>query len=327
MTDLVDKDLHRSIEPAIRLVISGVFALLGIALAIFQVAGEATPWLKPNPGLWYVAVGSFTLACIVFLVPVRSRAVAALAETELRPAESEASAKEYVVSEAIAFYDRIADVYDARLTREYLDTLRESADRLLSAFPDGGRRLRVLDVGAGTGQFVRLLEGAKRIHWTCIEPASGMAHVLRRFFEGPPVSPEIVGIGLEDAPRYLKEKTFDAISLNFVLSSLESLPDFASFYDLLAPDGVLVVSDGHPAIRSATSSFRMRCMDGIHALNIIHRPSSEVAHTITRGGLFVQSESESTVTKKGRLYSYVLCFRKVNSQRYALMSSRSARTR
>ena len=219
-----------------------------------------------------------------------------------------------MVSDAIAFYDRIADVYDARLTREYLDTLRESADRLLTAFADRGRRLWVLDVGAGTGQFVRLLEGARRIHWTCIEPSSGMAHVLRRFFEGPPVSPDIVGIGLEDAPRYLQGKKFDAISLNFVLSSLESLPDFSSFYDLLVPDGILVVSDGHPDIRSESSSFRMRCMDGIHALSIRHRPSSEMAHAITRGGLFAQADAETTVTKKGRLYSYVLCFRKVSKR-------------
>ena len=67
MTDLVDKDLHRSIEPAIRLVISGVFALLGIALAVFQVSGVDNTWLKPNPGLWYVVVGSFVLTCIIFL--------------------------------------------------------------------------------------------------------------------------------------------------------------------------------------------------------------------------------------------------------------------
>jgi hypothetical protein len=154
-----------------------------------------------------------------------------------------------------------------------------------------------------------------------------MAHVLRRFFEGPPVSPEIVGIGLEDAPRYLHGKTFDAISLNFVLSSLEALPDFPSLYDLLAPEGILVVSDGHPDIRSESSSFRMRCMDGIHALNIRHRPSSELVHAITKGGLFVQSAPESTIIKKGRLYSYVLCFRKVSTNRQAATSTRSTASR
>ena len=327
MTDLVDRDLHRSIEPAIRLVVSGIFALLAFALAIFQISGVDNAWLKPSHDLWYVSAGSFALACIIFLVSVRSRNVTVPPETELRPADSEANAREYVVSDAIAFYDRIADVYDARLTREYLDTLRESADRLLSSFGDKARRLRVLDIGAGTGQFVRLLEGAKRIHWTCIEPASGMAHVLRRFFEGPPVSPEIVGIGLEDAPRYLQAKKFDAISMNFVLSSLEALPDFSSLYDLLVPDGILLISDGHPDIRSASSSFRMRCMDGIHALNILHRPSSEVAHAITRGGLFAQVEAESTITKRGRLYSYVLCFRKVSGQRPVAISSQSVAAR
>lgn len=313
MSDLIDKDVHKSIEPAIRLIIAGIFALLAIALAIFQISGVDTPWVKPNPGLWAVAAAAFLLACTVFLIPVRAKANEGATAGQLRPAESEASTKEYAVSEAISFYDRIADVYDARLTRENLDSLRESADRLLNFFPDVGRRLHVLDIGAGTGQFLRLLEGAKRIEWTCIEPASGMAQVLRRFFEGPPVSPEILGVSLEDAPRYLQGRTFDAISVNFVISSLESIPDFSPMHNLLGADGVLIISDGHPDIRNASPAFRMRCVDGIHALRIEHRASSQVAYEVAKSGLFMQSSAESTVTKKGRLYSYVLCFRKVNS--------------
>ena len=321
MSDLIDREVHKSIEPAVRLVIAGVFALVAIALAIFQVSGADTPWVKPNPGLWAIAAASFLLACVVFFIPVRLKANEGVNVAELRPAESEASTTEYAVSDALSFYDRIADVYDARLTRENLDTLRESADRLLNSFPDVRQQLHVLDIGAGTGQFLRLLEGAKRIHWTCIEPAVGMAHVLRRFFEGPPLSPEILGVGLEDAPRYLQGKTFDAISVNFVISSLESIPDFSAVHSLLGANGVLIVSDGHPEIRSASSAFRVRCVDAIHALRIEHRPSSQVAYEITKSGLFVQSDAESTVTKKGRLYSYVLCFRKMNSAKQAASPS------
>ena len=321
MSDLIDREVHKSIEPAVRLVIAGVFALLAIALAIFQISGADTPWVKPNPGLWAIAAVALLLACVVFLTPVRSKAIEGINVAALRPAESEASTTEYSVSEALLFYDRIADVYDARLTRENLDTLRESADRLLNSFPDVRQQLRVLDIGAGTGQFLRLLEGAKRVHWTCIEPAVGMAQILRRFFEGPPLSPEILGVGLEDVPRYLQGRTFDAITLNFEISSLESIPDLSAVHSLLGENGVLIVSDGHPAIRSASSAFRVRCVDAIHALRIEHRPSSQLAYEITKSGLFVQWHAESTITKKGRLYSYVLCFRKVNSAQQAASPS------
>ena len=317
MSDLIDKEVQKSLEPAVRLVIAGIFALLGIVVAIFQVSGVDTPWVKPNQGLWVVDAVVFLIACVFFLTSVRSKTNEEVSAVELRPSESEASTTEYAVSEALSFYDRIADVYDARLTREYLDTLRESADRLLNSFPGVNQQLYVLEIGAGTGQFLRLLEGAKRIHWTCIEPAIGMAQILRRFFEGPPLSPEILGVSLEDVPRYLQGRTFDAITVNFVISSLESIPDFSPVYNLLGANGVLIVSDGHPEIRSASSAFRVRCVDGIHALRIEHRPSSQVAYEITKSGLFVQSGDVSMVTKKGRLYSYVLCFRKVNSGKKA----------
>lgn len=324
MNDQIDKEVHKSIEPAVRLIIASIFALLAIALAIFQTSGVATPWVKPNPGLWVVAAGAFLLACIVFLLPVRPKANKVYNIAQLRPAETEASTEEYAVSEAISFYDRIADVYDARMTRENLDTLRESADRLLNSFPDVMRRLRVLDIGAGTGQFLQLLEGAKRIEWTCFEPSSGMAQVLRKFFEGPPVSPEIFGVGLEDVPHYLQGRTFDAISVNFVISSLEIVPDFSAVHNLLGADGMLIVSDAHPDIRNVNPEFRVQCVDGIHALHIVHRASSQIAFEITKTGLFVQCGSESTVTKKGRLYSYVLCFRKASQPNSSLQHNKPA---
>lgn len=324
MNDLIDKDVHRSIEPAVRLIIAGIFALLAIALAIYQISGVDTPWVKPNTGLWVVVSGAFLIAYFVLRTPVRPKANEVFTIAQLRPAESEASTKEYAASEAITFYNRIAEVYDARLTRENLDTLRESADRLLNFFPDVTRKLHVLDIGAGTGQFLQLLEGSKRIEWTCIEPASGMAQVLRRFFEGPPVSPEILGVGLEDVPRYLQGRTFDAISVNFVISSLELIPDFSAVQNLLGTDGVLIVSDAHPNIRNASPAFRVQCEDGIHALRIEHRPSSQIAYEITKSGLFVQCGSESTITKKGSLYSYVLCFRRANSAQHVAQSQQTS---
>lgn len=321
MSTEVDRDLHRSIEPAIRLIVAGVFALVGLVLAVFQIAGYPNAWVSPNPWLWTMSGASFLLAVIVYLMPVQSPPMPA--RQSLRPSETEPSAYDYKVSQAIEFYDRIADIYDARLTREYLDTIRCAADVLLQSFSDQTRQISVLDVGAGTGQFIRLLEGAKRVDWTCIEPSRGMAFVLRTFFDGPPVGARIHEVAWEDAERYLSSRRFDAIAMNSVLSSLEVMPDFSRLADLLERDGVLIISDGHPDIRDANRSFRIRALNGVHTLRIEHHIPSEVALAVTRSGQFRVIGTEKTITKGGRLYSYVLSFRKVDqTQGFPILSGR-----
>lgn len=224
-----------------------------------------------------------------------------------RPSKDEKAKKEWEVSESIAFYNEIADVYDSRQTRENLDTLRTAADVLLEAFPDPLKKLSVLDVGAGTGQFQRFFEKARDINWTCIEPSLGMGQILRELFQGPPFHPNILSTHFEDAPRYLSGK-FDAIVLNFVISSLDKVPDLSVFRSILAPNGILIISDAHPDIRAVSPQFRVRSMDGIHALKIQHRSSAQVTHEVTKSGLYVSRGAERNVPKGSRLYSYVLSF-------------------
>lgn len=325
MTSEVDRDLHRSIEPAVSLVVSGIFALGSVAIAIFQLSSQPNAWLAPNAWLWAVSAAMALVAGIVYLQPVRSTGNPDGNTLSFRPKPQEPTSHAYSLAESIRFYDRVADIYDARLTRQYLDTLRTSADLLLEAFPDRSRQLSVLDVGAGTGQFIRLLEGAKRVQWTCLEPASGMTTVLRRFFEGPPVSPTIYEIGLEDAAAFVSGRRFEAITMNSMLSSLPSLPEFSRLTELLSDDGVLLISDGHPDIKSDAQTFRVRALDGIHSLQIEHRAPSEIALAVTQTKQFEQVGHERNITKAGRLYSYVLCFRKVakiarNEQKQSLQS-------
>lgn len=289
----------------------GLFALVALAVVIFQLAGtEDIPWVTKSVGLWGVAAIAGLLALAALAIPVRSKATEPTTNTTLRPSETEPSTNTYSVAQSLNFYDHVADVYDARITRENLDSLRNTAKLLLASFPHSSKRIEVLDVGAGTGQFLHLLEGADRVNWTCIEPSAGMASVLRRLFQGPPLRPEIFEISLEDVSHYLGDRQFDAIVLNFVLSSLTAIPDFTPFYRLLHPNGILVVCDAHPDIRTISTAFRIRTIEGIHSLEIQHRTPSQIAHHLTQNELFVQSGAEMTVTKMGQLYSYVLCFRK-----------------
>ena len=311
MTTDIDRDIHRSIEPAVRLLVSGILLLVSAAIAVFQLSAQPNSWLAPNVWLWAVAFAMVIFAVVAYVLPMRESHAVELSTLSLRPLPQEATSQSYDLRDSIQFYDRVADIYDARLTRQYLDTLRAAADLLQGCYPDRSRQLSVLDVGAGTGQFIRLLEGAKRIQWTCLEPANGMASVLRRFFEGPPIVPTIYQAGLEDASRMVGANRFDAITINSVLSSLAALPEFRLLADLLTDGGVLLISDGHPDIKSETQTFRVRALDGIHSLKIEHRAPSEVALAVARSGQFEQVGYERTITKAGRLYSYVLCFKKV----------------
>ena len=311
MNSEVDHDLHQSIEPAVRLIVSGIFALGSVTVAIFQLSSQPNTWLAPNPWLWAVSAVMGLISIVVYIQPVRSSRSADGNTLSLRPKPQEPTNHAYSVEESVRFYDCVADIYDARLTRQYLDTLRTAADLLLEAFPDRSRQISVLDVGAGTGQFIRLLEGAKRVQWTCLEPAGGMTGVLRRFFDGPPISPTIFEIGLEDAAAFVGERRFEAITMNSMLSSLPSLPEFSRLSELLTDDGILLISDGHPHIKSENQTFRVRALDGIHSLQIEHRAPSEISLAVTRTGQFEQVGHERNITKAGRLYSYVLCFRRV----------------
>ena len=99
--------------------------------------------------------------------------------------------------------------------------------------------------------------------------------------------------------------------MNSMLSSLPSLPEFSRLSELLTDDGILVISDGHPDIKSENQTFRVRALDGIHSLQIEHRAPSEISLAVTRTGQFEQVGHERNITKAGRLYSYVLCFRRV----------------
>jgi SAM-dependent methyltransferase len=311
MSDPLNREIHRSLVPITRLILASIFFLLSISVAFFQFAENGVPFVKPTPWLWSIVVGAAFLGGILLFVPTPGGGSSIANRQSLRPSEAEATAKEYGLSDAVSFYDRIAEVYDARLTRENLDTLRAAGRMLIDSFGKESRRLRVLDIGAGTGQFLRVLEGAQRIDWTCLEPSDGMAQVLRKFFEGPPISPQIMSIGWEDATRYLEGKQFDAIVFNFVVSSLPDFPDIPVISKLLAPNGVILISDAHPDIRAASASFRVRLKDGVHSLNIRHMSPQQIAHSLERTGQFKKALPEENITRKGTLYSFVLSYRKV----------------
>lgn len=229
----------------------------------------------------------------------------------VRPNDEEKSKVFYGIEKSKQFYKKIADVYDARLTGEYLETLRIAGELVLAQCTKQQPRFKVLDVGAGTGLFVRELKHAPNIDWTYLEPSHEMATVLRNLFDSKPTSPTIHECYLEDCTSRVVTREFDAVGLNSVLSSMQELPDFSKIAALLRPGGVLIISDGHPDIQKATPSFRVRLDNGIHELAIQHRSPSSIDHEVRTTGLFTASTQYQQVTKQCRLYSFVLEFTKI----------------
>jgi 2-polyprenyl-3-methyl-5-hydroxy-6-metoxy-1,4-benzoquinol methylase len=314
MSDVIDKISHKSFEPVARLVLVVVVLLSAIFLIAFLIGPIPITiygiQVQPIPIYWLLVILLFGLAFGIVKYRFSDFGIESEALNDVRPSRSEKSEKRYAISDSISFYNSIAKKYDARLTREYLDTLRETANCVLDLTAKHVHPVQILDIGAGTGQFVRQLEGARRFEWTCIEPAVEMVNILRLLFDGPPLHPVIYGCSLLDVVRYVQTKKFDVVTLNSVISSMPSIPNLATLHSLLVRNGVLIISDGHPDIRKRDTAFRVRSGGEIHELAIEHRSTSEIVHAITHSGLFVQIDSEKTITKEAVLYSYVLCFRK-----------------
>lgn len=313
MESEIDRDVHSSIVPAVRLIIAGIFVLLGITVLFFQIGGKPNEWVNREPWNFTSVLALIICAVLALKIPLKGASRVKNVIAPLKPAPQEPDDFVYDIADSIKFYDRVADIYDARLTREYRDTLRCTAALLKTTFPDRSRRLKILDLGAGTGQFIGLLEGTDRLAWTCLEPAPEMAKILRRFFAGPPMSPIILEASLEDVASQLDGEKFDAVVLNSLLSSLPKLPDLGWLSTFLEDDGVILISDGHPDIRSKDKTFRIRALDGNHSLKIEHRAASEIVEVLTRSRQLVQLGREQNIRKFGVMYSYVLCFSKSKS--------------
>jgi SAM-dependent methyltransferase len=105
--------------------------------------------------------------------------------------------------------------------------------------------MRVLDVGAGTGAFTRLLARTSALDLTALEPAPAMLERLR-------TRPELSAVrivqgfcdSLEERESF-PEASFDVIASRQTINSLyDPLAAFRNWQDWLAPGGVVVAIDG-----------------------------------------------------------------------------------
>ena len=156
--------------------------------------------------------------------------------------------KVFEVSHAKEFYSTMAMNYDERNSANLLATQLETIVRIEKA-RELKSSLRVLDLGGGTGQNIAThFFSDKDIRWTYVDFCPAMVEQLDHHLAGQPMYRnlhKIVG-DIIDIHRCLPSRSYDVVLLSLVLSSMPRLPDFTKIARLLAPGGMLIVSDINP---------------------------------------------------------------------------------
>lgn len=174
----------------------------------------------------------------------------------------------FEVDDAKNFYQSIAPNYDQRNSVNLLATHLETIIRIqkLQKLRADNPALRVLDLGGGTGQNIAThFFNDEKIRWTYVDSCPGMVEQFHQHLAGRPLHKNLT-VHMEDINRVhllgLQPKSYDAMLLSLVLSSMPRLPDFTKIAELLAPGGLLIVSDIDPLYTQAQPYYRATAADG-----------------------------------------------------------------
>jgi ubiquinone/menaquinone biosynthesis C-methylase UbiE len=170
----------------------------------------------------------------------------------------------FEVSEAKQFYSTIAPNYDERNSANLLATQLETIIRLEKA-RDLKPGLRVLDLGGGTGQNIATHFFSDRsIRWTYVDFCPAMVEQLDRHLVGHPMYHNLSRLvcDITQVHKHLQQKSYDVILLSLVLSSMPRQPDFAKLAGLLAPNGMLIISDINPFYTERHPYYHATARDG-----------------------------------------------------------------
>jgi ubiquinone/menaquinone biosynthesis C-methylase UbiE len=224
--------------------------------------------------------------------------------------------KLFEVSHARKFYNAIASNYDERNSTNLLAAQLETIIRLERA-REVKPALRVLDLGGGTGQNIAThFFSDSNICWTYVDFCPAMVEQLDHHLAGQPIFRNLSRIveDINEVHRCLPQRSYDVVLLSLVLSSMPRLPDFAKIAGLLAPNGMLIVSDINPAYTERHPYYMATAQDGnVVAMRMKPVDPVEVCKRATAAGLhqpeltwqpeFVQHMSEDSVS-----YSFVATF-------------------
>jgi ubiquinone/menaquinone biosynthesis C-methylase UbiE len=170
----------------------------------------------------------------------------------------------FEASDAREFYQMIASKYDERNSANLIATHMDTIERIEQA-RTGNPRLRVLDLGGGTGQNIAThFFNDERICWDYVDSSSEMMSQFNQNLAGRPLSKNLK-VYLADISQLnqlgLPRTEYDVILLSLVLSSMPQSLDFSSISKLLSSGGSLIISDINPAYTRAHPYYEVRTSD------------------------------------------------------------------
>ncbi len=216
--------------------------------------------------------------------------------------------REYTVDRAREFYEQIAPNYDLRNSGNLVSTHLETVAQI-QAIRSRKPALRVLDLGGGTGKLIAIhFFNDEMIVWTYVDFCPAMAERFRRNLVGHPLgrNAEIIVEDLTLAVRQLRPASYDVVLLSLVLSSMPTLPDFASVARLLTPGGSLIVTDISPGYTHANPLYMVPIDGAVVALRTTPVDPMEVIRRASSSGL--RMVEQKPLGEGKTYYSFVTVF-------------------
>jgi ubiquinone/menaquinone biosynthesis C-methylase UbiE len=216
--------------------------------------------------------------------------------------------REYAVDRARDFYQKIAPNYDLRNSGNLVSTHLATVAQL-QAIRARRSTLRVLDLGGGTGKLLAIhFFNDDSVSWTYVDFCVAMAAEFRRNLAGTPLgaSSKIVVEDLTQAIRQLPPASYDVVMLSLVLSSMPTLPDFASIARLLASGGSLVVTDINPGYTHDNPLYKVAVEGSVAALRTTPVDPYEVIRRAAAAGL--RATEQKMLGEGDTYYSFLTVF-------------------
>ena len=212
----------------------------------------------------------------------------------------------FPLAKAAEFYDSIAPFYNRRNTGKYLATYVEiyQAIATFCARLDGAK---VADLGGGTGFLLHRFQ-QHAVNWLNVDISRGALKV----FEGDFNFYDSKTMRLLDVARdtfFKPTEQFDVVAMSYLLSSMDSSPDFQQILNAMKDDSILIVADNHASYVDQNRFYGFTDVEGKN-LAIAPRPMvpAEIRALVSNSGFNEVLYKEIAVDAKP--YSQLHVFRK-----------------
>ncbi len=216
--------------------------------------------------------------------------------------------KNFNIKNAIDFYNTIAKMYDERNSKKLLESHRRVIEEIENHLNED-RNYNILDLGGGTGKLItNHFFNKENITWTYVDKSTSMIKKFQEIMDEAPLRTEIIVEDIDNIHNRLKGKKFDVIIISWVLSSMPHNPDFSLLKNLLADNGILIITDNDQAHSSLNPYYDFIIEGESYALEIRPINPLELEEELTEIG-YKRINSMCTKDDRGGPFSFQLTFK------------------